>query len=172
MTLIVCPLHEVEQALKTWGPSHVVSLGSPGAKQAVVPDLYRRLQLTFHDISEPRPGLQACSEGDVACLIAFARDWPRRQPMLIQCWAGVSRSPAAAYVMACALSGAGNEERLAVELRVAAAFVTPNPRLVALADKALNRNGAMVSAIAGIGRGADISLGRTFATTLDNLGRP
>lgn len=162
MVLIVSPLHEVEQGLRIWRPSHVISLASPGAEQAVIPGDCRRLQLIFHDIPEPRPGLQPCSEEDVVRLIAFARDWPREQPMLIQCWAGVSRSPAAAYVVACALGHPGDENRQAAELRAAAAFATPNPRLVALADQILERKGAMVEAIARIGRGAETSLGATF----------
>lgn len=166
MSLIICPLHEVEQGLSTWLPSHVISLASPGSEQAIIPEGHQRLQLIFNDIAEPQPGLQVCSEEDVARLIAFARDWPREQPMLIQCWAGVSRSPAAAYVVACALSAAGNEERLAGELRAAAPFATPNPRLVALADQALGRKGAMIKAIAGIGRGAETSLGTLFHLSL------
>ncbi|MDP1619255.1 tyrosine phosphatase family protein [Phenylobacterium sp.] len=166
MTLIVCPLHEVAAALKIWRPSHVISLGSPGAEQAVIPADFERLALIFHDIAAPRPGLQAASADDVARLIAFSRQWRRDQPLLIQCWAGVSRSPAAAYVVACALSAPGQEGRLADKLRAAAPFATPNPRLVALADDLLSRNGAMVDAIARIGRGAETSLGSTFPLAL------
>lgn len=82
--------------------------------------------------------------------------------MLIQCWAGVSRSPAAAYVIACTLSHEGQEASLARELRLAATFATPNLRLIALADRALGRQGRMIDAIRAIGRGAETSLGRPF----------
>lgn len=166
MTLVVCPLHEVEDGLREWRPSHVLSLASPGSEQAVVPASYECLRMTFNDIAEPRPGLRAASEEDVARLIAFARKWPRARPMLIQCWAGVSRSPAAAFIVACALAGIGNEHRLAEQLRTTAAFATPNLRLVDLADRALQRRGAMVKAITDIGRGAETSLGRTFVLNL------
>lgn len=162
MTLLVCPLHEVEETIRIWRPSHVIEMASPGAERGVTPDGIARLQLTFHDIAEPRPGLQVVSAEDVDRLLAFARDWPRAAPLLIQCWAGVSRSPAAAYAIACMLSSPGEEGRLAKRLREIAPFVTPNSRLVALADQALGRRRAMVEAVVGIGRGAETSLGRTF----------
>lgn len=166
MKLIVCPLHEVEAALALWKPSHVVSMASPGSDLAVIPAELERLSLTFNDIPEPRPGLQAASPQDVEHLVAFAHDWPRDRPMLIQCWAGVSRSPAAAYVIACALSEPGNETRLADQIRTSAPFATPNPRVVSLADQALGRRGAMIQAIARIGRGAETSMGISFELAL------
>lgn len=162
MSLIVCPLHEVDEALRLWRPSHIISLSSPGSEHAVIAPGPERLKLSFHDIPEPRPGLKPASQDDVANLIAFAKGWPRERPMLIQCWAGVSRSPAAAYVVACALTAAGQETRLARNLRSAAPFATPNPRVVALADDVLARNGGMIEAIRAIGRGAEISRGNTF----------
>lgn len=162
MSLIVCPLHEVDEAIRRWRPSHVISLSSPASEQAMIAPGPERLKLIFHDIPEPRPGLKPASQDDVADLIAFAKRWPRERPMLIQCWAGVSRSPAAAYVVACALTAAGQETRLARHLRSAAPFATPNPRIVALADDALGRKGGMIDAIKAIGRGDEISLGNTF----------
>ena len=162
MNLIVCPLHEVEAQLHRWRPSHVISLSSPGSEQAAVPSDVERLSLIFHDIPEPRADLNAVSQDDIDRLIAFARNWPGDRPMLIQCWAGVSRSPAAAYAIACALSPEGREASLAQALRLAAPFATPNPRVVALADRALGRRGRMIEAIHAIGRGAETSLGDPF----------
>lgn len=161
--IVVSPLHEVGEAIRTWRPSHVIGLASPGAEVADIPDGVARLQLTFHDIVEPRPDLQPVTKADIDRLLAFARTWPRTAPLLIQCWAGVSRSPAAAYAIACAIRGAGEEAALATELRQAAPFATPNRRLVALADAALGRNGRMIEAIAAIGRGAETSTGGTFS---------
>lgn len=166
MNLVVCPLHEVKRGLGLWRPSHVISLASPGSETAAIPPGPQWLALTFNDIAEPRPGLQAASEADVARIIAFARNWPRKDPMMIQCWAGVSRSPAAAYLVACALGEAGSEAGLAQALRAAAPFATPNPRLVALADSALDRRGAMIEAIGNLGRGSETSLGKTFCLSL------
>ena len=96
MTLIVSPLHEVGAVLATRRPSHLVTLGSPGGPVADVDHAGPRLRLAFHDVAAPRPGLTPATAGDVERLLAFARGWDGNQPMLIHCWAGVSRSPAAA----------------------------------------------------------------------------
>ena len=75
--------------------------------------------------------------------------------LLIHCFAGVSRSTAAAYVLACAQRGPGEEEALAAQLRTLCPEATPNPLMVSLADTILSRDGAMSRAIAGIGRGVE-----------------
>lgn len=162
MTIVVCPLHEVDEAIRRWRPSHVIGMASPGSETAAFPGGVERLALTFHDISEPRPDLRAVSAEDVDRLLAFAKAWPRTSPLLIQCWAGVSRSPAAAYAVACALSGVGQERELAHRLRETAPFATPNRLLVEHADRALNRRGTMSAAIDEIGRGAETDWGNTF----------
>lgn len=166
MKIIVCPLHEVEAAIQTCRPSHVISMASPDAELASLPGDVEQLRLRFHDIAEPREGLTAASVDDVDRLLTFARGWPRSAPLLIQCWAGVSRSPAAAYIIACALAGPGRERDLALGLRIAAPFATPNPLMIALADEALGRGAAMVREIAAIGRGEETSMGRVFEMPL------
>lgn len=159
--IIVAPLHEVDEAVRLWRPSRMVGLASPGAEVAGLFDGVERLQLTFHDITEPQSGLQPVTEDDVEQLLAFGRSWPRTSPLLIQCWAGVSRSTAAAYAIACMLRSS-DEDHIARRLRMAAPFATPNRRLVALADATLGRQGRMIEAISRIGRGAEVSMGSTF----------
>lgn len=160
--IVVAPLHEVDEAIRIWRPSQAIGMASPGADTARFPPSLRQLQLTFHDIVAPRDGLRPVMEDDVARLLAFAADGATTETLLIQCWAGVSRSPAAAYAVACHRAGPGREKELAQRLREAAPFATPNRRLVALADAALGRNGAMVAAIDRIGRGAETAIGTTF----------
>ena len=82
--------------------------------------------------------------------------------MLIHCWAGISRSTAAAYTALCMLRPDSDEEALARELRAASPSATPNRLIVSLADDILGRDGRMVKAIAGIGRGADAFEGTPF----------
>lgn len=161
--IVVAPLHELEDALARWRPSHVVSLASPGAEPARLPDKVATLRLAFHDIVAPRPGLRMATDRDVDALLRFGSTWPGRSPLLIHCWAGVSRSPAAAYVVACARSPASEVQDLALRLRHQAPFATPNRHLVALADARLARGGAMTAAIDAIARGAETSLGRSFS---------
>ena len=139
----------------------MIGLASPGAEVAGSVVGVERLQLTFHDISEPQAGLQPVTEDDVERMLAFGRGWSRAAPLLIQCWAGVSRSTAAAYAIACMLSSS-DEDHIAQRLRLAAPFATPNRRLVALADARLGRDGRMIEGISRIGRGAEVSMGATF----------
>ena len=70
------------------------------------------------------------------CSISSAA-WDRAAPLLIHCFAGVSRSTAAAFIAACALSPRRDEGEIARALRAASPTATPNARLVALADATL-----------------------------------
>ena len=167
MKLIVAPLHEVAGLAARHQPSHLISLASPGhvdAPLAKAPP--HRLDLRFNDIVEPREGLTPPTETDVAALLAFAASWDGARPLLIHCWAGVSRSTAAAYVIACDRTAPGREADWAERLRSLAPTATPNPLIVALADRCLNRHGAMTRAIAAIGRGAETAWGQAFELDL------
>ena len=81
-------------------------------------------------------------------LLEFVGGWDRAAPLLIHCFAGVSRSTAAAFISACALAPQRDEGEIALALRAASPTATPNARLVALADAALGRAGRMTRAIA------------------------
>ena len=52
-------------------------------------------------------------EEHVADLVQFALDWDRKAPLLIHCWAGISRSTAAAFITLCALNPQADEFGLA-----------------------------------------------------------
>ena len=54
------------------------------------------------------------------------------------------------------------EAELAQTLRALSPSATPNPRLIAVADALLERNGRMIEAIQSIGRGADAFEGTPF----------
>ena len=163
MKLMVAPLHEVAGLIARHRPSHLISLASPGHVDALLDDPPpHRLDLRFNDIAEPREGLTPPSEADVGALLAFAGGWRGARPLLVHCWAGVSRSTAAAYVIACARSAPGQEQAWADRLRQAAPTATPNPLIVALADRLLHRSGAMGRAVAAIGRGAETAWGAPF----------
>lgn len=126
----------------------------------------RHLLLGFNDIIEPQPGMTPPAVEHVIRLIRFARDWDRSAPLLIHCFAGISRSTAAAYATAMALEPDQSEAALARELRRRAPSATPNSRLVAIADDILDRKGRMVDAIGAIGRGEDAFEGTPFVLPL------
>ena len=168
MRLIVSPLPQVEELLAEHQPSHLVTLASPGADAAF--EAEHRLDLRFNDIAVPHEGLVAPSMEHVEALLAFAEGWTGARPLLIHCWAGVSRSTAAAYVIACARTAPGREAAWAARLRDAAPTATPNPLIVALADRLLDRGGAMVRAVEAIGRGAETDWGDPFELNLTSEG--
>ena len=160
----VCPLSAVDTVIATHGPSHVVTLINwelmIDTPAGIVPE--NHLKLGMNDIATPADGFIAPGNGHVADLLRFALAWDRHAPMLIHCWAGISRSTAAAYVALCALNPHADELAVAKRLRGAAPEATPNPRIVALGDAALDREGRMVAAIAAIGRGELALSGRPF----------
>ena len=82
--------------------------------------------------------------------------------MLIHCFAGVSRSTAAAFIAVCALSPGRDENEIAWAIRQASPTATPNARLVAVADAILDRSGRMTTAISAIGRGETCEVGVPF----------
>lgn len=165
MILAVCPLSRLDQSLAAHRPSHVVTLLSPAGEPPPLEGV-ERLNLSFHDIVEPRPDLLAPDAAVIADLLAFAGGWDGSRPLLLHCYAGVSRSTAAAYVLACARAPDRGEAELALALRALSPSATPNRLMVALADAALGRNGRMTAAIEAIGRGADAFEGEAFAWNL------
>lgn len=170
MTLLVCPLSQVETARTLHRPSHMISLLSPNSVDGAWPSSDTggaHLRLAFHDIARPRKGLIAPNAALVARLLDFADGWDVARPMLVHCWAGVSRSTAAAFIVACRRAPDRSEADIAQALRAAAPYATPNPLMVALADAALNREGRMSAAVAAIGRGADTFEGALFELSLD-----
>jgi predicted protein tyrosine phosphatase len=161
----VCPLSAVDTLIAAHGPSHVVTLINRDlmidTPAGIAPE--NHLKLGMNDIAAPADGFVAPGEAHVADLLRFTLAWDRRAPMLIHCWAGISRSTAAAFVALCALNPEADELAVARTLRGASPEATPNARIVALADGALGRQGRMVAAVAAIGRGELAIAGRPFA---------
>ncbi|MBL8645342.1 MAG: protein-tyrosine-phosphatase [Rhodospirillaceae bacterium] len=167
MTILVSPFRHVHALVERHKPSHILSVLSPdmAEPERTAPWPKHHLTLRFNDIAAPMEGLTAPSAQMVSELLAFGTAWQGTAPMLVHCWAGISRSTAAAYVLACQRMAAGAEEAIAQNLRDVSPMATPNPLIVALADDLLGREGRMIAAIARIGRGENASEGEPF--TLD-----
>jgi predicted protein tyrosine phosphatase len=161
--IVVCPLEHLDATAVRHRPSHLLTLLSPGHEDSAPrePSFEQHLQLYFHDITEARDGLIAPNVESVGGILDFARNWSGARPMLVHCWAGISRSSSAAYVIACARNP-GCEGDIAGALRQRAPFATPNRLMVALADDLLRRSGRMIEAIERIGRGAEAFLGSPY----------
>lgn len=143
-------------------PARVLSLLSPQqAPPATAPGV-QSLALRFNDIAAPAEGLIAPDDALVAQILAFGAAWTEPAPMLVHCWMGISRSPAAAIALACALGPARDEHEVAEAVRGGSPSATPNPLIVELADRQLGRGGRLVTAVKAIGRGAEASTGEAF----------
>ena len=125
----------------------------------------RHLRLAFHDIVEPMPRLVAPDRDMVQAVLDLGRESEDQRALLIHCWAGISRSSAAAYAIACDRNP-GFERDIAIELRRRSPSATPNRLMVRLADDILAREGRMVEAIEKIGRGAEAREGEPYQLPL------
>ena len=162
--LHVCSLADMPNLVADVGARYLVSAINNSMLPPTPPGLAgdRHLQLGMNDISQPREGLVLPGEAHVAALLAFVRRWDHDGPLVVHCWAGISRSTASAFITLCALNPSVDEAVIAGRLRTASRTATPNPRLVAIADSLLSRDGRMVRAISQIGRGEDAMAGRPF----------
>ncbi len=169
--ILITPLSALPDVMAVHRPSHIVTLLS-SSYMIETPKGFpaeRHLRLGMHDIAD-ESGAEAPARRHVDDLIAFSRGWNAKAPMLVHCWAGISRSTAATYTILCDRAGPGAEREIAEDLRARAPHAQPNRLIVRLADEALGRSGAMVRAIDAIGAGTmvtegavvDIPLHRTF----------
>ena len=160
----VCPLARLHETVAETGARHVVSLlareDNLARPAAIAPENHLWLQL--HDISAPMDGYVIPERRHVERLIGFVRNWPRETPLVVHCYAGVSRSTAAALIVLCALNPGLEEREAAQALRDASPTATPNRLLIRHADAILSRQGRLIAAVAAIGRGADCFEGAPF----------
>jgi predicted protein tyrosine phosphatase len=119
------------------------------------------------DILGPQEGYEAPGQEHVARLIDFVSGWDRATPMVVHCFAGISRSSAAAYVAACALNPNRDEMQIAQNIRRASPTAQPNARIVSLADAVLKRNGRMIRAVDSIGPGQAAAEGIPFRLDIE-----
>lgn len=167
--IYVCPLSKVEETVTASGATRLLSLLAVGTEMKRPAAILEQdhLILSMHDIAEARDGMTPPGETHVQSLLDFAGEWDRARPLVVNCYAGISRSTASAYIIAAALAPGRDEAELATTLRSLSPPATPNPRLVAIADQLLGRDGRMIAAIAAIGRGADAFEGTPFALRID-----
>lgn len=165
----VCPLSKLDETVARVGPERLISLLAAGTVMTRPASIAseNHLNLAMNDIAEAQSGMTLPGETHVRSLLDFAYGWDRARPLVVHCYAGISRSTAAAYIITAALRPERDEKELAATLRWLSPSATPNPRLIAVADALLGRQGRMIGAINGIGRGADAFEGTPFELSLD-----
>lgn len=164
-TITVCSLDAMEKLVAEISASHVVSLINshmmPETPKLLAKD--NHLKLSMNDIEMPVSGSVTPSLEHIVQLVEFVEKWDQSKPLIIHCWAGISRSTAAAFITLCALNPEVSETQIAMMMREKSPTATPNNLLVSCADQHLVRGGRMIAAIDEIGRGDVASVGGIFS---------
>ena len=160
----VCSLSRLHATVDETGARHIVTLlrlvDRVQRPTHIAPE--NHLVLAVDDITAPMDGYTAPAHEHVQRLIDFVTAWDRKAPMVVHCFAGISRSTAGAYVAACALNPKRDEMQIAWDIRRASRTAQPNARIVSIADRLLKRDGRMVRAIDAIGVGDAATEGHPF----------
>jgi predicted protein tyrosine phosphatase len=165
----VCSLAALPETVKATGASHVLTVmarvDQVRRPESVLEANHLRVQVD--DIVEQIDGFVAPSDSHVEQVLNFVRGWDRRAPLVVHCYAGISRSTASAFAAACMLNPHRDEIAIARQIRAASPIAAPNRLIVGLADKALGRDGRMLRALDEMGPGNMLVEGRPFRVDLD-----
>ncbi|MDE2447139.1 MAG: tyrosine protein phosphatase [Alphaproteobacteria bacterium] len=162
--IICCGLSAAQEQITLYSAKSVIGILSPDMQHPTYTGIEKpnHLRLTFNDINDETHGLVAPQAADAVRLVKFIRAWDQKAPLLIHCWAGISRSTASAFTALCVLRPEASEIDLAWELREASPSATPNRMITYEVDKVLGREGRMLKAVEAIGRGANAFEGKPF----------
>src|SRR3954467_11849003 len=102
----ICSLAKLEETVAKSGAVRVLSLLAAGTEVTRPASIVweNHLHLVMHDIAVAQDGMTMPGEEHVRNLLGFARKWARAKPMVVHCYAGISRSTASAYIIAAALA--------------------------------------------------------------------
>ena len=167
--LHVCSLAALPDTVRATRASHVLTVMA-NVDQVLRPESVlpaNHLKVSMDDITEHMDGFTAPCEAHVEQVLAFVRSWDRAAPMVVHCYAGISRSTASAFAAACLLNPQKNETAIARAIRAASPIAQPNRLIVGLADKLLGRDGRMLRALDEMGPGSMMAEGRPFRIDLD-----
>ncbi|MEN3349434.1 MAG: hypothetical protein V7632_3069 [Bradyrhizobium sp.] len=167
--LHVCSLAALSDTVRVTGASHVLTVMANVDQVPRPPSVLpaNHLKVSMDDITEVMDGFVAPNEAHIERVLAFVRGWDRRAPMVVHCYAGISRSTASAFAAACALNPHRDEMAIARLMREASPIAQPNRLIVSLADKALGREGRMLRALEAMGPGSMTVEGRPFRIDLE-----
>ncbi|UGY16605.1 tyrosine phosphatase family protein [Bradyrhizobium septentrionale] len=167
--LHVCSLATLSDTVRATGASHVLTVMANVDQVQRPPSVLpaNHLKVSMDDIIEQMDGFVAPNETHIEKVLTFVRGWDRRAPMVVHCYAGISRSTASAFVTVCALNPHRDEMSIARLIREASPIAAPNRLIVSLADKALGREGRMLRALDAMGPGSMSVEGRPFHINLE-----
>ena len=150
--IYICPLADLHVHAAAFGPSHVISMlgNDPFPETPAGIAAGQHLRLRFHDIDAPQDGMLPPEPRHIEAILRFGVDWAGRGPAIVHCYAGVSRSTAAALTL-IAQANPGHEAAAARLLRERAPHAKPNRLMIRLADEALGLRGRLSDAVAAMG---------------------
>jgi len=148
--LSICGVQEIGRFVDS-GVSHVLSILDPGTPEPeallrIAPRA--RMDLRFHDVVVDQPDRPQPNEGDVERVLAFgaALADDAVDHLLVHCWAGVSRSTAAAILLMAQHRPEPTESMFATlaEIRPRS---WPNSTMIRIGDAKLGLGGRLVRAV-------------------------
>jgi len=165
----VCSLAALPSTVEAIRASHVLTvMANVDQVQRPVSILpANHLKVQVDDITEELEGFVAPSQAHIEQVLNFVRGWDRNAPLVVHCYAGISRSTASAFAAVCALNPHRDEISIARQIRAASPIAAPNRLIVSLADKALAREGRMLRALDEMGPSSLTAEGRPFRIELE-----
>jgi predicted protein tyrosine phosphatase len=173
-SIAVCGIEELEGHRET-AATHVLSILDPDYP---VPEAFGaygehvRLELRFHDIIDPTPGMIPPSPEHAEAILGFGRSLAAEPNanLIVHCHAGISRSTASmALILAQAMPDATAAGVLAI-VHGMREKAWPNLRLIELGDAMLGREGRLIAAAHALYR-VQIERRPHIAAYMDELGR-
>ena len=165
----VCSLAALSETVQVTGASHILTVMA-NVNQVQRPESVleaNHLRVSMDDITEHIDGFVAPNDSHIVQVLDFVRGWDRSAPLVVHCYAGISRSTASAFAAACMLNPHRDEMSIARQIRAASPIASPNRLIVSLADRALGREGRMLRALDEMGPGSMLVEGRPFRLDLD-----
>ena len=165
----VCSLAALPETVKATGASHILTVMA-NVDQVQRPESVleaNHLKVQVDDITEEIEGFVAPCDTHIEQVLNFVRGWDRAAPLVVHCYAGISRSTASAFAAACLLNPHRDEISIARQIRAASAIASPNRLIVSLADKALGLQEEVFQAIDKMGPGSMLVEGRPFRVDLE-----
>ena len=165
----VCSLAALPDTVKSTGASHVLTVMAnvdqvqrPGSVQPA-----NHLKVQMDDITEQMDGFVAPCNMHIEQVLNFVRSWDRSAPLVVHCYAGISRSTASAFAAACLLNPLRVVSSFVRLFCVVSSVAALNRQIVSLADEALGREGRMLRALDEMGPGSMNVEGRPFRIDLE-----
>tara|TARA_B110000116_G_C16787207_1_gene561607 strand:- start:1236 stop:1799 length:564 start_codon:yes stop_codon:yes gene_type:complete len=157
--IIVCSLKDLETVCESVKPSHLISVIDPGYAPKTPVGVNYHLKLGFDDIIEVNPNNQIfrlntdeipqmppnISHAD--SIINFSNTWNKKNPIVIHCWCGISRSMATASYLLCK-EDTSNINKNIQYIRSVAPHANPNKILIKLFEHSLKLDKQISTAFA------------------------